>query len=283
MSFLYTESGCLHSNCLWRLCEISQVWRWVNNQAFLTSFTLSVTCWTLPQYCWSPLASAVALAFIRASGRLTGSFMTKASSERRLKFGPLKRSSFWSTRSDFLKIQSSRLTWKEQDTASGVLMEGEEQRGAQGDYGYKNTGRGRASTRGACLTATPLATALSRWDGYRETPLSDRLSRSTCRRRKDAPLEGLTSTLRAFSSGKRMQKWKASIWPQGTNMTALKTHNREVCYLRRRLRWFFSQRPRGKGYGWGTCSRWPVNNIRWAASLPEELPENGEALRVVRF
>lgn len=193
----------------------------------------------MPQYPWSPLAIATALAFIRANSRLKRSFMTKASSERQLKLGPFERSRFGSTCSNFLKIHNSRPTWNTQDTASGVLTEGER---AQGDYGYKNTGRGRASTRGACLTATPLATALSRWAGYRETPLSDRLSRRTRRRRKDAPLEGLTLTFPGFSSSKRMQKWKASIWPRGTNMTARKTHNRELCYLQPRLWWIFSGR-----------------------------------------
>lgn len=76
-------------------------------------------------------------------------------------------------------------------------MEGEVWRGAQGDYGYKNTGRGKARTRGACLTATPLATA-SPGETDSETPLSD----STSTRSSG----GTNFDFTRFSSSKRMQK-----------------------------------------------------------------------------
>lgn len=132
----------------------------------------------------------------------------------------------------FQKIQSPRLTWKEQDTASGVLVEV-----CRGGFRWRERcGGGHRGIMGTKTQAevkrAPAARVLRRRPWQQPLQVRRIQRRLWVTVQAHAPQEGLTLTLPAFPPVSGCRKRRASIWPRGMNTTALKTHNREVCYLR---------------------------------------------------
>ncbi len=196
------------------------------------------------------------------------SFVTKPSSERRLKLGPYERSRFGSTCCNFLKIHSSRLTW---NTQEGYWRRERRHKGIMGTKTQAEVERAPAApvlrlrpwqqpSPGEPVTERRLWVTVSQ-----NTPAQER--RSSGGTNFDFP------PVSGCRNGKHPYDRRARIWLRSKHIT-------ESCVIYSRGS---DESSRGEGYGWGTCSRWPVNNIRWAVSLPDELPENGEVLRVERF